>query len=185
VCRALFIIVFEDMKVSFSVRQLGWMLWVVGGLNALLWLDALDNYLEARFEWSLSSYLPRDWFEPSRRMANAVKHLTSHIGRHDPEAERAQTQPGPTAKPAPPAMSLPFQALPALPCPALLCLALPCLALPYPALPFIRVLPAVPCLAIPCHVSPFKLSCLDLPCAALPSLRFPSLAWLSLLLVSP
>jgi len=102
------------MKVSFSVRQLGWMLWVVGGLNAMLWLDALDNYLEARFEWSLSSYLPRDWFEPSRRMANAVSELNSHIGRRDPEgAERKQIQPEPTAKATPQAMRLTVQALPA------------------------------------------------------------------------
>jgi hypothetical protein len=102
------------MKVSFSVRQLGWMLWVVGVLNAVLWLDALDNYLEARFEWSLSSHLPTDWFEPSRRMANAVKKLTSQFGRHDPDATgRAQAQPEPPAKPAPAAMPLTVEALPA------------------------------------------------------------------------
>lgn len=102
------------MKVSFSVRQFGWMLWVVGVLNAVLWLDALDNYLEARFEWSLSSHLPADWFEPSRRMAIAVNKLTSHIGRHDPDATGlAQAQPELPAKPAPRAMALTVEALPA------------------------------------------------------------------------
>jgi len=102
------------MKVSFAVRQLGGMLWVVGVINAVLWLDALDNYLEARFEWSLSSHVPGDWFEPSRRMAKAVSQLTAHIGRHDPDAtEPAQTQPAPPAKPVPAAMALKVQALPA------------------------------------------------------------------------
>jgi hypothetical protein len=110
----LFITVFEDMKVSFSARQLGWMLCAVGLLNTLLWLDALDNYLDARFQWSLSSDLPVDWYEPSRRLAEGVGNLASQIGRQAKEVtQTVQEIPATSAKPAPPAMQLAVQALPA------------------------------------------------------------------------
>ncbi len=114
VCLVLFITVFEDMKVSFSARQLGWMLCAVGLSNTLLWLDALDNYLDARFQWSLSSHGPADWFEPSRRLAEGVGNLVSQIGRRAKEwTQTGQEIPAPSAKPAPPAMQLAFRALPA------------------------------------------------------------------------
>jgi len=101
------------MKVSFSVRQLGWMLGAVGLINTLLWLDSLDNYLDARFQWSLSSHGPAAWFEPSRRLANGVSNMTLQIGRHAKEAIKlGQEVPVPSAKPAPPAMQLNVQALP-------------------------------------------------------------------------
>lgn len=53
----------------FSVRQLTAMFMGVGLLNTGLWLDSLDNYLEARYQWRLSSQLSMSWFEPSRRLA--------------------------------------------------------------------------------------------------------------------
>lgn len=57
------------MTVSFSARQLAWMMFVAGLFNGVLWLDSLDKYLDARYQWSLSSQWPDAWFEPSRRVA--------------------------------------------------------------------------------------------------------------------
>jgi hypothetical protein len=56
------------MTVSFSARQLGWMMFAVGLFNTVVWLDSLDKYLDARFQWSLSSQLPDSWLAPSRRV---------------------------------------------------------------------------------------------------------------------
>ena len=102
------------MKLAISVPQLGWMLCAVGLINTLLWLDALDNYLDARFQWSLSSHLPIDWFEPSRHLAEGVGKLASQIGRHAKEVtQTGQEMPAPPVKPASPTMQLAVQALPA------------------------------------------------------------------------
>ena len=102
------------MKVTFSVRQLGWMLCAVGLINTLLWLDSLDSYLDARFQWSLSSHLPVDWFEPSHRLANGVSNVVIQVGRHAKEVSQIGREiPAPSAKPVTPAMQLPVRALPA------------------------------------------------------------------------
>ena len=85
----------------FSVRQLTAMLMAVGLLNTGLWLDSLDNYLEARYQWRLSSQLPMSWFEPSRRLA---------LLWSGQQADPAQTPTLTAEWKAPPPMDLSLQA---------------------------------------------------------------------------
>lgn len=51
---------------SLSARALAGLLIAVGVLNSVLWLDSLDTYLEARWQWSLSAALPQAAFTPSQ-----------------------------------------------------------------------------------------------------------------------
>ena len=57
------------MTRAVSVYQLGWMLIGAGLINTVLWLDSLDTYLDARWQWSLSAVLPQEGFAPSRQWA--------------------------------------------------------------------------------------------------------------------
>jgi len=52
-----------------SVRQLSWMLIAAGLLNTALWLQSLDTYLDARWQWRLQAVLPEVVFIPSRQLA--------------------------------------------------------------------------------------------------------------------
>lgn len=55
--------------VSSSVRALAGLWVAVGVFNTVLWLDSLDTYLEARWQWSLTAALPQAAFTPSRVLA--------------------------------------------------------------------------------------------------------------------
>jgi len=90
------------MARTLTVRQLGWMLIVSGLLNTALWLDSLDTYLDARWQWSLQAALPEAAFAPSRQ-------LTLWVGR---DAGKTLQSPSQDVQ-APPPLHLPLQALPA------------------------------------------------------------------------
>ena len=89
------------MTRTLTVRQLGWMLIAAGLLNTVLWLDSLDSYLDARWQWRLQAALPEAAFAPSRQLA---AWLGAHAVAADPELKAEQG-------PAP--LRQPLQALPA------------------------------------------------------------------------
>jgi len=90
------------MARTLTVRQLGWMLIAAGLINTALWLDSLDTYLDARWQWRLQAVLPEVAFAPSRQ-------LGLWLGRDAGSTLEDSSQDGP----APPPLRLPLQALPA------------------------------------------------------------------------
>ena len=78
------------------------MLWAVGLLNTSLWLESLDTYLDARWQWSLSSALPDAAFGPSRQLA-------VWMGRGDRSLQQAASSQGMAPRP----LAWPLQPLPA------------------------------------------------------------------------
>jgi hypothetical protein len=85
-----------------SLRHLGCTLIVAGLLNTALWLQSLDTYLDACWQWSLQAVLPEIVFFPSRQLA-------SWVGGNTVVADPAQTRDEQQRAP----LRLPLQALPA------------------------------------------------------------------------
>jgi hypothetical protein len=90
------------MTRTLTVRQLGWMLIAAGLLNTALWLDSLDTYLDARWQWRLQAVLPEAAFAPSRQ-------LGLWLGRDAGSTLQGPSQDGQAPQP----LRLPLKALPA------------------------------------------------------------------------
>jgi len=82
---------------SLSVRALVGLLTAVGLLNTVLWLDSLDTYLEARWQWRVSAALPQAAFTPSRALARWLG--LSQMDAHNPSARQPNQAPRPFAGP--------------------------------------------------------------------------------------
>ncbi len=93
---------FAAQRAPVTPRQWGWLLIAVGLLNTALWLDSLDTYLEARWQWRLQAVLPQAAFLPARQLATWMRRESDLI-RKTPS----------TYGQAPVAMRLPLQVLPA------------------------------------------------------------------------
>ncbi len=92
----------ERLSTPMSVRSWAWMLWAVGLFNTALWLESLDTYLDARWQWSLSSALPDAAFGPSRQMA-------VWMGRGSSSLQQTSSSQGMAPRP----LAWPLQPLPA------------------------------------------------------------------------
>ncbi|HEY5993823.1 MAG TPA: DUF459 domain-containing protein [Gallionellaceae bacterium] len=72
-------------------RDFYWLLVIVLAVNMVLWLDSFDRYLNSRYHFYLSEYLPEAAFTPSRKLQLALNHeneATQTASGENDQAER-------------------------------------------------------------------------------------------------
>ncbi len=62
----------EDSVTVGSGRDFYWLLVIVLAANMVLWLDSFDRYLNSRYHFYLSEYLPESAFTPSRNLQRTL-----------------------------------------------------------------------------------------------------------------